>query len=182
MADGHQHRTGMPPLPLQRHPAAAGARDVLDDADRYLPLLKDRPLLDVEFREGMIVTAWQPHRFQRSRAAGGEAEFIERPAFAVAQGLRLFNRDRPGHEPASKDVYADDSIDTIPVLYQGRFRPLDAAARLWLQETYHAQSIQQSDRSSFHLPTTKAADLSATDASVWPYLMGRCPLLLDWPR
>jgi ABC-type transport system involved in cytochrome c biogenesis permease subunit len=59
----------------------------------------------------------------------------------------------------AQQAHTEDSIDTIPVLYQGRFRPLDAVARLWLQDAYHAQSIQESDRSRFHLPTTKAADL-----------------------
>lgn len=51
------------------------------------------------------------------------------------------------------------SIQTIPVLYQGRFRPLDAASRLWLYQSYHAQSIQQSDLSRFHLQRGHASEL-----------------------
>lgn len=52
-----------------------------------------------------------------------------------------------------------ESIETIPVLYQGRFRPLDAASRLWLHQIYHAQSIQKTDRISFHIPNRQALDL-----------------------
>lgn len=48
-----------------------------------------------------------------------------------------------------------DSFQEIPVSYQGRFRPIDAASRLWLYQIYHRQSLKQE-----HLAATpKAIDL-----------------------
>lgn len=55
---------------------------------------------------------------------------------------------------------ADESpLQHVPVAYKGRFRPLDAAARLWLYDIYHAQRIKSSQRASFDSPDGAALPL-----------------------
>lgn len=52
-----------------------------------------------------------------------------------------------------------DSTKNLPTAYQGRFRSLDSAARLWLQETYHKQNIKKSDLPFFHTESGSALNL-----------------------
>jgi len=56
-------------------------------------------------------------------------------------------------------VDASEPFNEVPVSYQGRFRPNDAAARLWLQSIYHRDSIKQEHREPFAIPSGKASDL-----------------------
>lgn len=47
----------------------------------------------------------------------------------------------------------------LPVSYQGRFRSLDSASRLWLYDTYHRQQLKKSDMQLFGAKDTSALDL-----------------------
>jgi ABC-type transport system involved in cytochrome c biogenesis permease subunit len=47
----------------------------------------------------------------------------------------------------------------LPVAFQGRFRSLDSAARLWLYDTYHQQQLKKNDLASFHTTDPSAIDL-----------------------
>lgn len=48
-------------------------------------------------------------------------------------------------------AFADLSFSELPVLYQGRFRPLETYSRLWLNDFYQASDIQKNDREAFQL-------------------------------
>lgn len=54
--------------------------------------------------------------------------------------------------------YSYSQVEDIPVLYQGRFRPLEAYARLWLYDLYHSQHIQLQDQERFDQSTDSASD------------------------
>lgn len=45
-------------------------------------------------------------------------------------------------------------LEQTPSYYKGRIRPLDAAARLWLKEYYHRQTIKRSHINDFHLASS----------------------------
>lgn len=47
----------------------------------------------------------------------------------------------------------------VPVSFQGRIRPAEAYARLWLEELYHAPAIKRADWSSFDVSSGSALDL-----------------------
>lgn len=47
----------------------------------------------------------------------------------------------------------------LPVSYKGRIRPLDAYARLWLQDFYGAEEISSEHLAGFHLPEGSALEL-----------------------
>ena len=49
--------------------------------------------------------------------------------------------------------------DEAPVSYQGRIRPGEAYARLWLEELYHAPNLKRSDWSSFDVESKSALNL-----------------------
>ena len=49
--------------------------------------------------------------------------------------------------------------DDVPVFYKGRFRPMEAYARLWLSDVYNKQSIKKEDRASFNSPDGSATEL-----------------------
>lgn len=55
-------------------------------------------------------------------------------------------------------LHANQSSESLefPVLAQGRFRPAEAYARLWLYEFYHAPAIKKGDLSSFKLQNPSA--------------------------
>ncbi len=57
------------------------------------------------------------------------------------------------HEPE------EQLLQEIPVAYKGRFRPLDAMARLWLEDFYHRQSLKPSQYNDFHVPGSSALSL-----------------------
>jgi ABC-type transport system involved in cytochrome c biogenesis permease subunit len=42
-------------------------------------------------------------------------------------------------------------LEEVPVAYKGRIRPLDAMARLWLEDNYHRQSIKSNQYNDFHI-------------------------------
>ena len=52
-------------------------------------------------------------------------------------------------------LHGEDTVEQllqeIPVAYKGRFRPLDAMARLWLEENYHRQTIKAAHLNDFHI-------------------------------
>jgi len=52
-----------------------------------------------------------------------------------------------------------DSTKDLPVAHQGRFRSLDAAARLWLHDIYHRQELKQKDLTSFRASDPSALEL-----------------------
>lgn len=68
--------------------------------------------------------------------------------------------------------------DEAPVSYQGRIRPAEAYARLWLEELYHAPALKRADWPSFDVSSGLALDL------VWKiHLLGHQPFdqsLLFW--
>lgn len=43
-----------------------------------------------------------------------------------------------------------NATDEFPVLFQGRYRPADAYARLWLYDLYHAQTLKKEHLAAFH--------------------------------
>lgn len=53
----------------------------------------------------------------------------------------------------------DELLLQVPVSYKGRFRPLDAMARLWLEENYHRQTIKPSHYDEFHVIGPSALSL-----------------------
>lgn len=50
-------------------------------------------------------------------------------------------------------------FESVPVAYQGRFRPAEAYARLWLYDNYHAEQIKSGDRGAFDGDAGSALDL-----------------------
>lgn len=50
-------------------------------------------------------------------------------------------------------------LQEIPTCFKGRFRPLDAMARLWLEEFYHRQSIKPAQFNDFHVASSSALSL-----------------------
>src|SRR3989339_776052 len=53
-------------------------------------------------------------------------------------------------------LYADTSL---PTAYQGRIRPIEASARLWLHDLYHKQQLKKEDLSPFQTHSRAATDL-----------------------
>lgn len=56
-------------------------------------------------------------------------------------------------------LFEGSEFQTIPMAYKGRFRPMDAYARLWLYEFYHKQNLTKQDYPAFHTTTNSATDL-----------------------
>lgn len=60
-------------------------------------------------------------------------------------------------------LHGEDTVEQllqeIPVAYKGRFRPLDAMARLWLEENYHRQTIKAAHLNDFHIAGPSALSL-----------------------
>lgn len=52
-----------------------------------------------------------------------------------------------------------DHSKNLPIAYEGRFRSLDSAARLWLYDTYHKQQLKAEDLASFDTDNVSAIDL-----------------------
>ena len=50
-------------------------------------------------------------------------------------------------------------MQEIPTLYKGRFRSLDVMARLWLEETYHRQTVKLGHYNAFHVAGPSALSL-----------------------
>lgn len=50
-------------------------------------------------------------------------------------------------------------LSDVPVVYKGRFHPLDAYARLWLSDFYHHEEIKPRHREAFHSVNGSALDL-----------------------
>lgn len=57
------------------------------------------------------------------------------------------------------DENEEDLLQEVPTSYKGRFRPLDAMARLWLEENYHRQAIKASHYNDFHVAGSSALSL-----------------------
>lgn len=55
----------------------------------------------------------------------------------------------------SFSTHADETQE-FPVLYQGRYRPADAYARLWLYEIYHSPAINKKDFQTFNTDSPSA--------------------------
>ena len=47
----------------------------------------------------------------------------------------------------------------LPIAYQGRFRSLDSAAKLWLFDFYHKDKLKTADLPAFHTSDTSALEL-----------------------
>ena len=61
-------------------------------------------------------------------------------------------------------VHADsnspfETTKDLPVAYQGRFRSLESASRLWLYDTYHQQQLKKNNLSAFHTEDPSALTL-----------------------
>ena len=52
-----------------------------------------------------------------------------------------------------------ESTKNLPVSYQGRFRSMDSASRLWLYDTYHRQQLRKNDLKFFDAKEASAMDL-----------------------
>lgn len=52
-----------------------------------------------------------------------------------------------------------ENTKDLPVAYQGRFRSLESASRLWLYDTYHKQQLKKDDLSAFHTEDPTAINL-----------------------
>jgi ABC-type transport system involved in cytochrome c biogenesis permease subunit len=52
-----------------------------------------------------------------------------------------------------------EETQNLPVAYQGRFRSLDSAARLWLYDIYHKQQLKRDDLSAFDVDDPSALNL-----------------------
>lgn len=52
-----------------------------------------------------------------------------------------------------------DATSDLPVAHRGRFSSLEPAARIWLYDFYHRQSLKQSDLSAFHMEDPSAISL-----------------------
>lgn len=50
-------------------------------------------------------------------------------------------------------------LEEVPTSYQGRIRPLDTMARIWLESFYHQQTIKSDQINDFHLPNDSALTL-----------------------
>lgn len=59
-----------------------------------------------------------------------------------------------GNEPEEQQL-----LQEVPTSYKGRFRPLDAMARLWLEENYHRQTIKASHYNDFPVVGPSALSL-----------------------
>lgn len=56
----------------------------------------------------------------------------------------------PLENARADDIYFDlKALEHVPVAYKGRFRPMDAYARLWLYDLYHEEQIRPQDRQAF---------------------------------
>lgn len=61
---------------------------------------------------------------------------------------------------ATEALFVSHQTESAPVAFKGRFRPMDAYARLWLHDFYHRQHINPHDLSSFpHLLSNNAIEL-----------------------
>ena len=56
-------------------------------------------------------------------------------------------------------IFESPLIQEIPVVYKGRFRPLNVYSRLWLFDIYHHQTIKKSQRQAFKIPDGSAQEL-----------------------
>lgn len=56
-------------------------------------------------------------------------------------------------------IESEESFLQIPVVYKGRIRPLDAMARLWLEENYQRQSLKSDQLNDFHVINSSAISL-----------------------
>lgn len=52
-----------------------------------------------------------------------------------------------------------EATKDLPIAFQGRFRSLDPAARLWLYDFYHAQQLKQDQLPAFHIDQPSALEL-----------------------
>lgn len=59
----------------------------------------------------------------------------------------------------SAPLFTSPKLQNIPTVYQGRFRPLDSYAKLWLYDIYHHEEIKRADRAAFHSDNGSAQDL-----------------------
>ncbi len=63
-----------------------------------------------------------------------------------------------------------EETKNLPIAYQGRFRSLDSASKLWLHDYYHKQQLARSDLTAFHTTETSALEL------LWKFhLLGPTP-------
>lgn len=55
-------------------------------------------------------------------------------------------------------LFCSSLESTVPVSYQGRIRPADAYAKLWLYDIYHRDSLRKEDLTSFQTDSVSALD------------------------
>lgn len=58
----------------------------------------------------------------------------------------------------SIELIGNPPIEDVPVLYKGRYRPMEAYAKLWLYEIYHQQAILPEHRDAFQIPNGSALE------------------------
>lgn len=56
-------------------------------------------------------------------------------------------------------LFEGESLETVPVAYRGRFRPMAAYARMWLYEFYHDEQLAHKDWNAFSSINGSAMDL-----------------------
>jgi hypothetical protein len=79
----HQHGARMAAFAFNRDFEASRRCDRHDHAEWNIALLKNRSLFNMQFNEGGIMVARQPHRWQRAREPGGGPRLIERGSIAI---------------------------------------------------------------------------------------------------
>lgn len=69
--------------------------------------------------------------------------------------------------PIDSSPFTTPALRDMPILYQGRFRPMEAYSRLWLEERYGNPSIYRKDLASF-----PGSDGSALDV-LWRWMLNQ---------
>lgn len=59
----------------------------------------------------------------------------------------------------NNSIIDTDALSTVPVVYKGRFRPMETYARMWLYSIYHNEQISPSHLAAFHLNDGSAQEL-----------------------
>lgn len=69
-----------------------------------------------------------------------------------------------------------EGTKNLPVAFQGRFRSLEPASRLWLYDAYHSQQIKQEDAALFQATERSALNLMWKIHMLGPSFMDTAPL------
>ena len=94
---------------LDRNTSAGGRGDLFDDAERYAFPLEDRPLLDVQFRESLVIACRQRDFANVSLHSSAAPDVFDRFAAVVLQLFGGIGGQSSGENPASEASDAEAS-------------------------------------------------------------------------